>query len=73
MRRARATAACADIPGVAVSGYGMDHDLKASQDAGFAAHLVKPIDVHQLDATLRDLVARPAGAPSSVPAPAPQA
>jgi PAS domain S-box-containing protein len=71
MRHIRA--AGRDVPGVAVSGYGMDHDLKASQAAGFAAHLVKPIDVHQLDATLRDLVARPAVTSTPGPAPASQA
>ena len=54
MRRARAVRP--ELQGVAVSGYGMDHDVQASRDAGFAAHLVKPIDITRLDATLRELV-----------------
>ncbi len=41
------------IPGVAISGFGMDGDIKASQDAGFISHLTKPVDLNQLDAILR--------------------
>ena len=37
-------------------GFGMDGDLRASIDAGFAAHLTKPVDVHQLDAMIRTLL-----------------
>lgn len=33
---------------VALSGYGAEHDLKASRDAGFDNHLVKPIDLEKL-------------------------
>jgi PAS domain S-box-containing protein len=31
------------LRGIAVSGYGMDEDLRRSRDAGFVEHLVKPI------------------------------
>jgi len=31
------------LPGIALSGYGSDDDLRQSRDAGFAAHLVKPV------------------------------
>jgi CheY-like chemotaxis protein len=38
---------------VALSGYGQEQDRRRSQEAGFALHLVKPIDtdalVHMLD------------------------
>ncbi|MEN3941231.1 PAS domain S-box protein [Prosthecobacter sp. SYSU 5D2] len=30
-------------PGIALSGFGMEADLQASKDAGFAIHLVKPV------------------------------
>lgn len=53
------------ILAVALSGYGMDRDLSASRAAGFAAHLIKPIDVATLDATIRRVADR--GAPA-VPA-----
>ena len=31
------------MPGIALSGYGSDDDLRQSRDAGFAEHLVKPV------------------------------
>lgn len=37
---------------IAVSGYGRAEDLQHSNDAGFDHHLVKPIDVHQLNALI---------------------
>ena len=36
------------LRGIVLSGYGMAEDLRRSHDAGFAAHLVKPIDVNDL-------------------------
>jgi PAS domain S-box-containing protein len=36
------------LPGVAVSGYGHTHDIQRSRDAGFHAHLVKPVDPDRL-------------------------
>jgi len=40
------------IPGIALTGYGMDDDLQQSRDAGFADHIVKPIDARQLESAL---------------------
>ncbi len=37
------------VKAIAVSGYGMDHDLERSQRAGFVAHLTKPIDFSRLE------------------------
>ncbi len=45
------------LRGIALSGYGMDEDLRRSREAGFAAHLTKPIDFSQLERALEDLVA----------------
>ncbi len=36
------------IPGIALSGYGMENDLRQTREAGFFAHLVKPVKVDQL-------------------------
>jgi PAS domain S-box-containing protein len=36
------------LPGIALSGYGQDKDLRESQAAGFSAHLVKPVDMERL-------------------------
>lgn len=37
-----------EIPGVAISGYGTDNDIARSRRAGFATHLVKPVDASEL-------------------------
>ena len=37
---------------VAVTGYGHDEDRRKSEDAGFNAHLVKPVDLGALNALL---------------------
>ncbi len=41
------------VPGIAMSGYGMDDDVRRTREAGFTEHLVKPIDVSQLIAAIR--------------------
>jgi signal transduction histidine kinase/ActR/RegA family two-component response regulator len=38
---------------VAITGYGLERDRRNAAAAGFDAHLVKPIDVRALDATIR--------------------
>lgn len=50
------------LRGIALSGYGMDEDLRRSQEAGFAAHLTKPIDFAQLERALEELMAGAASA-----------
>jgi signal transduction histidine kinase len=46
------------IPGIALSGYGMENDLKLTQEAGFVAHLVKPINSEQLRLLLSEIAKR---------------
>jgi CheY-like chemotaxis protein len=36
------------LAGIAVTGYGMETDLRRSLDAGFVEHLVKPITFQRL-------------------------
>jgi PAS domain S-box-containing protein len=48
---------------IALSGYGQRQDLEASQRAGFALHLVKPVDLARLLALLDTLA--PAGRPAA--------
>ena len=43
------------LKGIALSGYGMEQDVAQSTEAGFEAHLTKPINVHVLEATVRQL------------------
>jgi PAS domain S-box-containing protein len=42
------------LNGIALSGYGMDEDIARSRESGFVAHLIKPVDFHQLERALRD-------------------
>ncbi len=44
-----------DLQGIALSGYGMEDDLQRSQAAGYAAHLVKPINIEDLEKALAEL------------------
>lgn len=46
------------LRGIALSGFGMEEDIARSREAGFEAHLVKPVRVQQLLAIIRDLPAR---------------
>jgi CheY-like chemotaxis protein len=36
------------LPGIALSGYGMESDMEQSRAAGFLAHLVKPVEPARL-------------------------
>jgi len=38
-----------DLPGIALSGYGMEDDLARSRAAGFSTHLVKPVTIGMLE------------------------
>ncbi|MBA3832137.1 MAG: response regulator [Chthoniobacterales bacterium] len=49
----RELAKISDAKGIAVSGYGMDEDIQRSSDAGFSAHLTKPINVQELQETIQ--------------------
>lgn len=40
------------ISGIALSGYGMEEDMRKSRDAGFVDHVVKPVNVAQLEAAI---------------------
>jgi len=43
------------LRGIALTGYGMEEDIARAREAGFAAHLVKPIQVAELRRILADL------------------
>ena len=44
-------------PAIALTGFGMDDDVRRSRDAGFRIHLTKPIDFRTLEAAIREAVA----------------
>jgi two-component system CheB/CheR fusion protein len=46
------------IPGVALTGYGMEEDLSRSAEVGFAEHVVKPVDIPHLQSVISRVVVR---------------
>lgn len=44
-----------DIRGIALSGFGMDEDVRRSREAGFEEHLTKPVNFRVLEAAIRRL------------------
>jgi signal transduction histidine kinase len=47
------------LKGIALSGYGMEEDVRRSLEAGFQRHLTKPVLPHLLDEVLRDVTGTP--------------
>ncbi len=45
-----------DIKGIALSGFGMEEDLRRSREAGFARHLTKPINLQTLQQTIDEVL-----------------
>jgi CheY-like chemotaxis protein len=43
--------------GIALSGFGMEEDLRRSKEAGFACHLTKPINLQTLQQTIDEVLA----------------
>jgi signal transduction histidine kinase/ActR/RegA family two-component response regulator len=56
------------LAGIAVSGYGMEEDLKRSREAGFREHLVKPVGLEELKDAIARVHAAAAPNPGTVPA-----
>lgn len=46
------------LPGIALSGFGMESDMAASEEAGFSAHLVKPVDWPGLEKVIGEVMGR---------------
>ena len=45
------------VPGIAISGFGMNGDIEKSFDAGFSEHLVKPVKMEKLEAAIDRVIA----------------
>lgn len=54
-RRVRASPDCRAVRLIALSGYGRTKDRRASLEAGFDTHLVKPIDPEELSRLIDEL------------------
>ncbi len=55
------------IKAIALSGYGLEHDLQATREAGFLFHLVKPIDPQTLRSAIERALNGSAAAPQAQP------
>jgi signal transduction histidine kinase/CheY-like chemotaxis protein len=53
MKELRAKSA---LPGIALSGFGMENDINKARAAGFSEHLTKPINFDRLDEAIRSLL-----------------
>jgi CheY-like chemotaxis protein len=42
------------VLGIALTGFGMEEDIRRGRDAGFQHHLVKPIDLNKLDLLIQE-------------------
>jgi PAS domain S-box-containing protein len=49
------------LKAIAISGFGMEEDLKKSREAGFTEHLTKPVNFLQLEGIIQELTAVPTG------------
>ena len=49
--------AISQIPGIAMSGFGMNGDVEKSLEAGFTEHLVKPVKMENLEAAIDRVMA----------------
>jgi CheY-like chemotaxis protein len=47
------------VPGIVLSGFGSSDDLELSRAAGFAAHLVKPVEFPVLEEAIEQATASP--------------
>jgi PAS domain S-box-containing protein len=45
------------LRGIALSGFGMEEDVRRSREAGFEVHLTKPVNLHALEAAVRRMLA----------------
>ncbi len=43
------------LRGIALSGYGMEEDVRQSHEAGFARHMTKPVNIQALEAAIRQV------------------
>ena len=46
------------LTGIALSGYGMEEDVRQSREAGFVEHLTKPVNLQALKTTIDTVMAR---------------
>jgi signal transduction histidine kinase/ActR/RegA family two-component response regulator len=63
----RALSAEKRIPGIALTGFGRDDDVRRSKEAGFDEHMTKPVSITKLEACIRRLCVTAMAAAGNVP------
>ena len=54
------------LPGIAVSGFGTDEDIRQTRAAGFEEHLVKPVNIAALDEAVQRVISGAVGGADAV-------
>ena len=49
------------LRGIALSGYGMEEDVRQSREAGFAKHMTKPVNIQALETAIRQVAGEAGG------------
>ena len=44
------------LRGIALTGFGMEHDVNRAREAGFSEHLTKPINFERLEEAIQGLL-----------------
>ena len=56
IRHLRQQPANREIRGIALSGFGMEDDIRKSREAGFERHLTKPVSLDGLEETIQEVM-----------------
>jgi CheY-like chemotaxis protein len=62
IRMVRSLKELASVPAIALTGFGMEADVKRALERGFTAHMTKPVEPEKLSEMIQKLVARAAHA-----------
>jgi signal transduction histidine kinase/CheY-like chemotaxis protein len=57
IRMVREVPELAKVPAIAMTGFGMERDIEMARSVGYSAHLVKPIDMDQMNQLIQQLTA----------------
>jgi PAS domain S-box-containing protein len=59
LKQVRAIPELARVPAIAMTGFGMARDIEQARSAGYSAHLVKPVDIDEMDKLIQKLASEP--------------
>jgi signal transduction histidine kinase/ActR/RegA family two-component response regulator len=56
IQQVRAAPSLAAIPAIAMTGFGMERDAEQARSAGYSAHIVKPVDIAEVEHLIQTLI-----------------